>query len=321
MASENIKNVAVVGTGMMGHAIAQEFAQNGYAVQLIGRSQAKLDKAMTQIQNNLIEMVELALLHSDEIDSSLNRIQTTTSLQAGVQEADMIVEAVVEDLEIKMALFRDVEARCPLTCIIASNTSSIMPSLLSQAFEHPQRFLVAHYFNPPFLMPLIEIVPNPKTYHAIIEKIVGLFARMGKKPISCLKEAPGFIANRIQFVIWREAFNIVQKGIATPQEVDMAVKYSFGRRFGVAGPFEIYEHNDGYDLTLLCEKYMLSDMDTSQKHYDLLLEKVSRGEFGAKSGRGFYDWNTPFTEKWRARMFQNLVELRRRDLDNRENDA
>lgn len=141
-----------------------------------------------------------------------------------------------------------------------------------------------------------------------------MYKTLGKKPIKCLKEAPGFIANRIQFVIWREAFNIVQKGIATPQEVDIAVKYSFGRRFGVAGPFEIYEHNDGYDLTLQCEEYMLSDMDTSQQHYELLLEKVSKGELGAKSGKGFYDWTESFTQKWRSRMHQNLVEHRRKDL-------
>ncbi len=100
-----------------------------------------------------------------------------------------------------------------------------------------------------------------------------------------------------------------------------AVKYSFGRRFGVAGPFEIYEHNDGYDLTLQCEKYMLSDMHTSQQHYELLLEKVARGELGAKSGSGFYDWNASFTKKWRARMFQNLVELRRGDLGKREDNG
>jgi len=163
-------------------------------------------------------------------------------------------------------------------------------------------------------MPLVEIVPSPKTDEAVIETIYNLYRTLGKKPIKCLKETPGFIANRIQFVIWREAFNIVQKGIATPQEVDMAVKYSFGRRFGVAGTFEIYVHNDGYDLALQCEKYMLPDMDTSQRHYSLLLDKVSKGELGAKSGKGFYEWTASFVRNWRSRMYQHLVEHRRRDL-------
>ena len=314
MDEEKIKCVAVIGAGMMGHSIAQEFAQNGYQVVLVGRRQNKLDVSLHQIEKNLIEIAELALIHSDDIKPALDRIQTTTSIPGGVGDTDLIIEAIIEDLDQKRDLLRQVEAACPVHSIIASNTSSIMPSLLADTLEHPERFLVAHYFNPPHLMPLVEIVPSPKTDEAVIDTIYNLYRTLGKKPIRCLKEAPGFIANRIQLVIWREAFNIVQKGIATPQEVDMAVKYSFGRRFSVAGPFEIYEHNDGYDLTLQCEKYMLPDMDTSQQHYRLLLEKVSKGELGAKSGKGFYDWTASFTQIWRSQMHQNLVEHKRRDL-------
>jgi len=314
MNKKKIKHIAVIGAGMMGHSIAQEFAQNGYTVALIGRRQNKLDASLHQIEKNLTEMAELAFIHSDDIQPALNKIRTTTSIPEGVGDADLIIEAIIEDLDQKCDLFNQVEAACPVHSVIASNTSSIMPGLMANAFEHPERFLVAHYFNPPHLMPLVEIVPGPKTDKAVTEEIYTLYKTLGKKPIKCLKEAPGFIANRIQVAIWREAFNIVQKGIATPQEVDMAVKYSFGRRFGVAGPFEIYEHNDGYDLTLQCEKYILPDMDTSQQHYELLLEKVSKGELGAKSGKGFYDWTESFTQSWRARMYQNLVDHRRRDL-------
>jgi len=314
MCEEQIERVAVIGAGIMGHSITQEFAQKGYDVVLVGRHKGKLEMSLHQIEKNLIGLRELEFIHSKDIKSALDRIRTTTSIPEGVGGADLIVEAIIEDIDQKRDLFSQVEAACPLHSIIASNTSSIMPSLMADAFEHPEHFLVAHYFNPPHLMPLVEIVPSPKTDDAVTEKIYNLYKTLGKKPIKCLKEAPGFIANRIQFVIWREAFNIVQKGIATPQEVDMAVKCSFGRRFGVAGPFEIYEHNDGYDLTLQCEEYMLPDMDTSQQHYGLLLEKVSKGELGAKSGKGFYDWTETFTQTWRSRMHQNLVEHRRKDL-------
>lgn len=314
MNENKIQRIAVIGAGMMGHSIGQEFAQNGYDVVLIGRSQNRLDESLHQIEKNLAEMVQLAFIHSEDIKPALDRIHTTTSIPEGVRDADLIIEAIIEDLDQKCDLFSQVEAACPVHSIIASNTSSLMPGLMAETLEYPERFLVAHYFNPPHLMPLVEIVPNSKTDESVIEKIYTLYKTLGKKPIKCLKEAPGFIANRIQVAIWREAFNIVQKGIATPQEVDMAVKYSFGRRFGVAGPFEIYEHNDGYDLTLQCEKYILPDMDTSQQSYDLLLEKVSKGELGAKSGKGFYDWTESFTQSWRARMYKNLVEHRRRDL-------
>ena len=314
MNEKKIKRIAVIGAGMMGHSIGQEFAQNGYDVVLVGRWQDRLEASLDQIKKNLMELAELAFIQSEDIKPALNRIETTTLIAEGVADADLIIEAIVEDLDQKRDLFSQVETACPVHSIIASNTSSIMPGIMADSLEHPERFLVAHYFNPPHLMPLVEIVPGPKTDEAVTEKIYTLYKTLGKKPIKCLKEAPGFIANRIQVAIWREAFNIVQKGIATPQEVDMAVKYSFGRRFGVAGPFEIYEHNDGYDLTLQCEKYILPDMDTSQQHYELLLEKVSKGELGAKSGKGFYDWTKSFTQSWRTRMYQNLVEHRRRDL-------
>ncbi|MBF0529966.1 MAG: 3-hydroxyacyl-CoA dehydrogenase family protein, partial [Deltaproteobacteria bacterium] len=175
-------------------------------------------------------------------------------------------------------------------------------------------FLVTDYFNLPYLMPLVELVPGPKTTAEIMDRMENLYIAMGKKPIRCLKEAPGFIANRIQLVIWREAFNIVQKGIASPEDVDKAVKFSFGRRLGVAGPFEIYEHNDGYDLTLQCEKYMLPDMDTSPEHYKLLLDKVASGELGEKTGKGFYQWTPEFTEEFRRKMFRNLVKYSQEDL-------
>jgi len=309
-----IARIAVVGAGMMGHAIAQEFAQNRFNVVLIGRSQEKLRESLLHIKKNLIEMVDLSLIHSNDIAPALDKIETTTSTPEGVAEADLIIEAIIEDLDQKCELLHQIESACPKHSIIASNTSSIMPSFMADTLDHPERFLITHYFNPPYLMPLVEIVPGPKTDQAAMGKVYELYISMGKKPIKCIKEAPGFIANRIQMVIWREAFNIVQKGIATPQEVDMAVKYSFGRRFGVAGPFEIFEHNDGYDLTVQIEKYMLPDMDTSPEHYNLLLEKVSKGELGAKSGKGFYDWTESFTQRWRSRMNQNLVEHRRRDL-------
>ena len=313
MKTPMIEKISVIGPGMMGHAIAQEFAIAGYEVMLCGRSEDRLQQAMTKIERSLIELAEWEIISENDVAPSLERLQTSTDLTAAGSFADLIVEAIVEELEIKNELFSKLDIIAPEGTIFASNTSSILPSVLAAATRRPDRFLVLHYFNPPYLMPLVEIVRGNKTSDTTVEVINNLMKSMGKSPIICQKEAPGFIVNRLQLVLWREAFNIVQKGIASPQDVDLAVKKSFGRRLGMVGPFELYEYIDGYDLTLQCEKYMLPDMDTSNESYPLLLEKVEKGELGAKSGKGFYEWTPEFTEAWRQKVLKGLVAYAKAD--------
>jgi 3-hydroxybutyryl-CoA dehydrogenase len=300
---------------MMGHAIAEEFAAAGYEVMLCGRSEDRLQEAMTKIERSLVELAQWEIISENDVAPSLERLQTTTDLTTAGSFADLIVEAIVEELEIKNELFSRLDTIAPDRTIFASNTSSILPSVLAEATQRRDRFLVVHYFNPPYLMPLVEIVRGSETSDATTDVIYNLLKSMSKSPIICQKEAPGFIVNRLQLVLWREAFNIVQKGIASPQDVDLAVKKSFGRRLGMVGPFELYEYIDGYDLTLQCEKYMLPDMDTSNESYPLLLEKVEKGELGAKSGKGFYEWTPEFTEAWRQKVLKGLVAYAKADKE------
>jgi 3-hydroxybutyryl-CoA dehydrogenase len=307
MQKSTIKKISVIGPGMMGHAIAQEFAVAGYDVRLCGRSEERLRQALEKIKRNLNELVQWDIISDDAVIPALDRLQTTTSLAEAGSSADLVVEAIVEELEVKHKLFSELDAICPENTIFASNTSSLMPSILASATQRQDRFLMAHYFNPPYLMPLVEIVRGKETSDETVDAVYNLMKAIGKSPIICQKEAPGFIVNRLQLVLWREAFNIVQRGIASPQEVDLAVKNSFGRRLGMVGPFELYEYIDGYDLTLQCEKYMLPDMDTSNESYPLLLEKIEKGELGAKTGKGFYEWTPEFTEAWRKKVLNGLV--------------
>lgn len=309
----DIRQITIVGAGMMGHGIGQEFAAAGYQVIFLGRNKEKLRQDMGKIERNLRELEKWGLPAKDGIERTMARIQTATVLEEAVKDTDLVIEAIVEDLETKRQLLKQLDLACPPRTILASNTSTINPSLLASATRRPDRVAVTHYFNPAYLMPLVEIVRGKQTSAETVDTLYALMTAVGKKPIVCRKEAPGFIANRLQLVLWREAFNIVQRGIATPQDVDIAVKNSFGRRLGVAGPFEIYEHNDGYDLTLQCERYMLPDMDTSRESYPLLLEKVKRKELGAKTGKGFYEWTAEFTKSWRQRMLKNLVKYLKDD--------
>ena len=301
------EKVAVIGPGMMGHAIAQEWAMAGYEVALYGRSEDRLSQARKTIEQSLRELLHWGLVSEADVAPILARLRTTTDLQDAGSDADLVVEAIVEELEIKQALFAKLDGFCPPKTIFASNSSSIIPSLMASATQRPERFLVAHYFNPPYLMPLVELVRGDKTSDTTIETVFKMLQTMGKRPIVCRKEAPGFIVNRLQLVLWREAFNIVQRGIASPQDVDEAVKSSFGRRLGLVGPFELYEYIDGYDLTLQCEKYILPDMEGSPESSSLLREKVAKNELGAKTGKGFYDWTPEFTEAWRKKVLEGLV--------------
>ena len=315
MATPSIKKITVIGPGMMGHAIAQEFATAGHDVILCGRSEERLEQALEKIKHSLNELAQWELIPDNEVMPALQRLQTTTDLKVAGSDADLILESVIEVLEVKQNLFSELDTICPDRTIFASNTSSLLPTTLAAATQRPDRFLNLHYFNPPYLMPLVEIVRGEKTSDAAVNAVYHLMQAMGKSPIICRKEAPGFIVNRLQLVLWREAFNIVQRGIASPQDVDLAVKKSFGRRLGMVGPFELYEYIDGYDLTLQCEKYILPDMNTSNESFPLLLEKVEKGELGAKSGKGFYEWTPEFTEAWRKRILTGLVAYAKADKE------
>jgi 3-hydroxybutyryl-CoA dehydrogenase len=315
MATPGIKKISVIGPGMMGHAIAQEFAAAGHDVILCGRSEERLELALEKIEHSLNELAQWELISDKEVKPALQRLQTTTDLKVAGSDTDLVLEAVAEVLEVKQDLFSELDTICPERTIFASNTSSLLPTTLAAATQRPDRFLVLHYFNPPYLMPLVEIVRGEKTADDTVKAVYQLMQAMGKSPIICQKEAPGFIVNRLQLVLWREAFNIVQRGIASPQDVDLAVKQSFGRRLGMVGPFELYEYIDGYDLTLQCEKYILPDMNYSNESFPLLLEKVQKGELGAKSGRGFYEWTPEFTEAWRKRILKGLVEFAKADKE------
>ena len=320
MGDYKVERIAVIGPGMMGHAIAQEFATAGFAVTLCGRDEKRMEQARVKIEKSLIELADWELISKDDIAPTLDRIDLTVDLEAAGSNADFVVESVVEVLEVKEKLFAKLDAICPPHTILASNTSSLMPTTLAAATQRPDRFLIAHYFNPPYLMPLVEIVRGEDTTDDAVDAVFSLYKQMDKRPIICQKEAPGFIVNRLQLVLWREAFSLVQRGIASPQDVDRAVKDSFGRRLGMVGPFELYEYIDGYDLTVQCEKYILPDIDTSHTSNPLLLEKVEKGELGAKTGKGFYEWTPEFTEKWRKNILKGLVEYAKRDKNQKTED-
>jgi 3-hydroxybutyryl-CoA dehydrogenase len=299
----DIRRVTVVGAGTMGHGIGQEFARAGFEVVLYGRSPERLAQAKGNIERNLREMAAWELLPAETIPAILGRVRLSTDLRDAAGDADLVIEAVPEYLDMKLDVFRALDAICPSRTILASNTSSIMPSMLAPATKRPDRMLVVHFFYPPHLMPLVELVKGQETSQATLDAAYTAVKAAGKTPVIVQKEALGFIANRMQAALQREALYIVEQGIASAQDVDLAVKQSFGRRLGAAGPLEMVEVQDGWDITWQIHGFILPDIDGSKTPSPVIKQKMEANELGPKTGQGFYAWTPERVEAWR----QNLV--------------
>jgi len=307
---ENIRRVSVVGAGLMGHGIAQEFALAGYEVRIHDRNDELLQIALGDIRGNLARLAGPLGLTPEAIDATLGRIAPSPVLEEVVRDADLVVEAIFENLDAKHQLLRSLEKSCRPEAIFASNTSSFMPSRLAEALASPERLLVTHYFNPPYLIPLVEVVPSPRTEPAHVETVIRLLEKIGKKPVLLHKEATGFVANRLQLALYREALAIVEQGIAEPEAVDQVVRYGFGRRLAVAGPIEVFDLA-GLDTILAVAGQILPDIArvaaSSPIVPESLRRNVAEGRLGVKAGRGVHEWTPERAEELRRRLTKALL--------------
>lgn len=211
---DDIRSIAVVGAGLMGHGIAQEFALAGYDVYLYDLNDERLRQATAAIRANLQALADIGSATDAQRDSVLHSIHPSTVLDDAVGDADVVVEAVFEQLEVKLDVFRRLDQLCPQRTILASNSSTLLPSKLAAVTRRPDRVLIAHYFNPPYLLPLVELVRHPGTSDATVALMYALLTKVGKKPAIVQKETPGFIGNRLQAALLREALSLVEQGIA-----------------------------------------------------------------------------------------------------------
>jgi 3-hydroxybutyryl-CoA dehydrogenase len=290
--TSDLQRLSVIGAGTMGHGIALDFARAGCAVTLCDSSESALADALEKI---------------GAADApALTRIRACTTLADAAAEADLVIEAVYEDLVLKQSIFAELDRLCPPRTVLASNTSSFMPSLLASVTRRADRVLVAHYFYPPALLPLVELVCSPQTSEAALQSVKAAMLCAGKTPVVVRKETPGFIANRLQNALLREALFLVEQGIASPQDIDLAVKMSFGRRLAVKGPLETAEVQDGWDVIQVIHQTILPTLADSPSPSPVLAEQVRRGALGAKTGKGFYDWADGAQERWEQELFAAL---------------
>jgi 3-hydroxybutyryl-CoA dehydrogenase len=285
-----MEKIAVIGAGLMGHGIAQIFALNGFAVSLTDIKADILDAAITHIGANLTLLAEHGIVPIEDVQPAVGRIATTTETARAVDGADVVIEAAVEHLETKQNIFHDLDGRCPPDTILATNTSVISITEIAARTRHKNRVVGTHFWNPPYLIPLVEVVRGNDTSEQVMGRAMDLLARIGKHPVRVNKDVPGFVGNRLQHALWREAISIVEHGIADAATVDECVKYGFGLRLPVLGPME---NSDlvGTDLTLAIHDYILKHLEDSPQPSSLLKEIVARGALGFKSGRGFQKWS------------------------------
>lgn len=303
---EEINNIAVIGAGLMGHGIAQEFACAGYCVQLNDISDEQLNNAHLQIDKNLLLLAENDIIEHIVIPETLQRIQTTTEIERAVETADFVIEAVTENLALKQQIFQQLDSLCQPHAILASNTTALMPSQIGINTNRTDKILNTHYFNPPYLIPLVELIRSPRTSDKTVSITFDLLSSIGKTPAIIEKEALGFVGPRLQAALIREAFAIVEQGIASAETVDLVVRNSFGRRLSAAGPFEVFELA-GWDLVLAAFEELYKDLNSSPDINPLLREMVGSDKLGVKTGEGFYQWTEERQQILRDKMSQALI--------------
>jgi len=304
----DIKNIAVIGAGLMGHGIAQIFALRGYSVSLMDLKQELLTKALENIRSNLTLMAQKGIGHTDDIEPAMGRIKTTLDLNEAAAGVQFVVEAVNEDLVLKQRIFEELDALCPEGTILATNTSVISITEIAEKAKIGGRILGTHFWNPPYLIPLVEVIRGEHTSDNAMDVTFELLKHVGKHPVRVNKDVPGFVGNRLQHALWREAISIVEKGIADAATVDECIRFGFGLRLPVLGPLETADMV-GTDLTLAIHDYILKHLERSPDPSPLLRKKVENGDLGFKTGRGFQEWSPEEAQRSRKRLQEYLLKV------------
>src|SRR3954454_630434 len=296
--------IAVIGAGLMGHGIAQVFALAGHEVTITDALTASLDTVKSRISTNLRDL--------GDDPRAVERVRPVANFAEAVTGSDYVVEAVSEDLGLKQKLFAEIERHVRPDTILASNTSVIPITAIMGGLQRRERALGTHWWNPPFLVPLVEVIETQWTSADAVAFTMKLHAEAGKTPAHVKKDVPGFIGNRLQHALWREAVSLVENGICDAETVDAVIKAAFGRRIPVLGPLETADMV-GTDLTLAIHKTVLPAIESQPGPSPYLEKLVADGKLGFKSGEGFRTWTPEQQAALRSKVVQHLKKARESD--------
>lgn len=305
---ERIDRVAVIGLGTMGHGIAQSFAMAGCEVTGFDEVSAAGDSVHDRVRQNLSEFVGVGLCKADQVDPILRRITVCKTEAEAVRRAQFVTEAVREDLAAKQELFARLEGLVAPDTIFASNSSTFPISQSGSLLKTPERAVVTHWFNPPHIVPTVEVVGSPLTSESTIQATLELLRRAGKLAIRINKELPGFLVNRVQIALMREVWDLVDKGVASVEDIDAAIQGSMGFRLGALGPLRIHDFG-GLDIQTAVLRNLAPEIASGNEVPLTIQSIVDAGHLGFKTGKGFYDYPTETAEQIKSQRDQRYLKL------------
>ncbi|CAG9623239.1 3-hydroxyacyl-CoA dehydrogenase family protein [Sutcliffiella rhizosphaerae] len=308
-----MERIAVLGCGTMGHSIALNAAWVGLSVKMQGISDSDLEQGWTNMLKKLEVMIDNGVLSQEEASKLKDNIQLTTSVEEAVKDATFVIEAVPEDIELKIELFHKLDALCAPDVILASNTSGLSPTEIASKTNDPERTVVTHFWNPAHLIPLVEVVRGEKTGDEAVKRSFQLLKLMKKKPIEVKKEVSGFVGNRLQYALFREAQYLLEEGIASKEDIDDAVTYGIGRRLPVTGPL-LSADMGGLDVFSAISDYLFGHLSNAGESLPILEMLVAEQKLGDKSGEGFYKWDEDFSRKYNKEREAELIRFLKKDL-------
>ncbi len=285
---EGIKKIAVIGAGTMGHGISQVFAQGGYEVWMMSRTQKTLDRGFSLIQSSLSAMAEEGLIDEKSIPSIMARIHLTTSLEEAAEEADIAFETMAEDKEAKKDVFSKLDKFCPPRTLLASNTTYLNIFEFIET-SRPDKVLIAHWYAPPQIIPLVDVVKGPKTDEESIKLMVDLLRDIGKKPAIFKKYVPGYVVTRLQIALQREVYYLLDNDYLSPEELDEAARWGLALRMMIVGVVKRIDFG-GIDLTVKNLEKPAFQLTPPDYKPQKIFELYRQGHYGVKTGKGFYDY-------------------------------
>lgn len=286
---EAISRIAVAGAGVMGTSIAQLFARYGYSVSIYDISESALAKCREMMllnQDASIKAGDMTVSEAEAVRGNICCSQTKDCFS----HADFVVEAIAENMDIKHSFWREVSEIVPERAVLTTNTSGLSITEIADAVKRPERFCGMHWLNPPHICPLIEVIGGERTEEITLEKVRQTGIALDRVPVVLKKEVPGFLINRFQFAILREAMSLVEDGVAQEEDIDNVFKYGLGLRYACLGPFEIADLG-GLDTFYQIARYLFADLSDTKEVHRILADLAEDGCFGVKSKKGFYDYD------------------------------
>jgi len=308
-----MNEIVIIGCGTMGHSIALNAAWAKFNVTVVEKNIQKSNQGRHAIINKLTTLHNHGIIKGDELKDIQNRITMSSSIENNIKNTNFIIEAIHEDISSKKEIFRTIESYCNPDTIIASNTSGLNPTDIFSDMTNPKRAIILHFWNPAHLIPLVEIVPGNETSDETVNVCFKIMRTMQKKPIKTNKYVPGFVGNRLQYALFREAQYLLELGIVSKQDIDDVVTYGIGRRLPVTGPL-ISADMGGLDVFYTISNYLFNDLSSADTSLPYIQDLFKKGHLGEKTGMGFYQWSSNLSKLIHTKREEELIHFLKQDI-------